>query len=124
MLTHPFTNLDSNLSASICSHTVCVIKKSGEKWGAVFVYAVAQLCVCVCTVVIGVYSSILHVFHYSLVSGLTIAAVELQTCLLNKLFIQIPVPIFLRAAGTCAEGETPGLKATVRWLFDALLQTP
>lgn len=41
--------------------------------------------------------------HYSLFPSLAVAAVELQACLLNKSFIQVPVPIFLRAAGTCPE---------------------
>ncbi len=53
-----------------------------------------KLCVCVCV------SRCVCVFQHTapffiiLVSNVTIAAVEPQACLLNKLFIQIPVPIF------------------------------
>lgn len=77
VLTHLFTSLNSKMSAGICVCTtlVCVCSRA-----CLFQNTAAFFC------------------HYSLFSSATVAAVPLQACFLNKLFIRIPSLIFLKAA--------------------------
>lgn len=96
----PVTQYLLESSVSVCAH-----KRDKEK-DPEYLPMLVFKCVCVCLSSC-VYFSIMHLLHYSPVASLTIAAVELKTCLLNKLFIQIPVPMLERALKEGSETEKP-----------------
>lgn len=109
--------VDSPFQQAICSKPVCVCvynrdKEMDAEYLLMLAFKGVCICVCVCPAVrvfniLHLFFFCLFFFYSSLITSLTIAAVELKSCLLNTLFIQIPVPMLERAREDGSEMQKP-----------------